>query len=116
MTAIEQTQEKLTEMKLEDAEKSAATAQPVTTMPFVGGAMDDDDSSDDEPAVDIDEFDEPEDPVSCPYNLNNIINTFLIWYAWADHALICSGHYEEASNGQAGYRGGRDRSTQHENV
>ena len=107
MTAIEQTQEKLTEMKLEEAEKkSAATAQPITTMPLVGGAMDDDDSSDDEPAVDIDEFDEPEDPVSCPYNLIIIISTFLICYAWADHAPFLSGHYEEAGSSQAGSWGG----------
>ena len=105
MTAIEQTQEKLTEMKLEEAEKkSAASAAPVTTMPLVGGAMDDDDSSDDEPAVDIDEFDEPEDPVSYPYNLINIINTFF-WYAWADHALLL-GRNEEAGSSEAGCWGG----------
>lgn len=68
MTGIEQTQEKLTEMKLEEGEKSATPAQPVAAVPLVGGAVVDDDSdSDDEPAVDIDEFNEPEDPVSCPY-------------------------------------------------
>ena len=60
---IEQTTEKLTEMKLE-GEKKAAPTQPNTTVPLVGGAtVEDDSDSDSEPAVDIDDFKEEEDPV-----------------------------------------------------
>ena len=60
---IEQTTEKLTEMKLE-GEKKAAPTQPNTTVPLVGGAtVEDDSDSDSEPAVDIDDFEEEEDPV-----------------------------------------------------
>lgn len=61
---IEQTQEKLTEMKLE-GEKKSAPEQPVAVVPLVGGAtVEDDSDSDSEPAVDIDDFEEEEDPVS----------------------------------------------------
>ena len=60
---IEQTTEKLTEMKLE-GEKEAAPTQPNTAVPLVGGAtVEDDSDSDSEPAVDIDDFEEEEDPV-----------------------------------------------------
>ena len=60
---IEQTTEKLTEMKLE-GEKEPAPTQPTTAVPLVGGiTVDDDSDSDSEPAVDIDDFEEEEDPV-----------------------------------------------------
>ena len=51
-------------MKLE-GEKESAPQQPVSTVPLVGGAtVQDDSDSDSEPAVDIDDFEEEEDPVS----------------------------------------------------
>ena len=50
-------------MKLE-GEKGTAPTQPTSTLPLVGGAtVDDDSDSDSEPAVDIDDFEEEEDPV-----------------------------------------------------
>ena len=62
-SAIEQTTEKLTEMKL-DGDKESAPTPPTTTMPLVGvGPIDDDSDSDSEPAVDMDDFTEEEDPV-----------------------------------------------------
>ena len=62
--AIEQAQEKLTEMKLE-GEKESAPEQPISAVPLVGGAtVQDDSDSDSEPAVDIDDFEEEDDPVS----------------------------------------------------
>ena len=62
-SGFEQTTEKLTEMKLE-GEKGTAPTQPTSTLPLVGGAtVDDDSDSDSEPAVDIDDFEEEEDPV-----------------------------------------------------
>lgn len=62
--AVEQAQEKLTEMKLE-GEKERAPQQPVSAVPLVGGVVVQNDSdSDSEPAVDIDDFEEEEDPVS----------------------------------------------------
>ena len=61
--AIETATEKLTEMKLE-VEKDTTPAQPVTAVPLVGGGVVDDDSdSDSEPAVDMDDFEEEDDPV-----------------------------------------------------
>ena len=63
-TAIEQMQEKVTEMKLE-GEKETVPVKPVSAVPLVGGATGLDDSdTDSEPAVDIDDFQEEEDPVS----------------------------------------------------
>ena len=62
-SGIEQTTEKLTEMKL-DGDKESAPTPPTTTMPLVGvGPIDDDSDSDSEPAVDMDDFTEEEDPV-----------------------------------------------------
>lgn len=62
-SGIEQTTEKLTEMKL-DGDKETAPAPPATTMPLVGvGPIDDDSDSDSEPAVDMEGFTEEEDPV-----------------------------------------------------
>ena len=62
--AVEQAQEKLTEMKLE-GEKETTPQQPVSAVPLVGGTtVQDDSDSDSEPAVDIDDFEEEEDPVS----------------------------------------------------
>ena len=60
---IETATEKLTEMKL-DRDTDKVPAEPVAVVPVVGGAMVIDDSdSDSEPAVDIDDFQEEEDPV-----------------------------------------------------
>ena len=65
--AIEQATEKLTEMKLEGEKKTEPT-QPTTAMPLVGGAVVDDDSdSDSEPAVDMDTFEQEDDPVISNY-------------------------------------------------
>lgn len=61
-------------MKLEEGKKTTAPAPPPTNVPLVGGAIVDDDSdSDSEPAVDIDDFEEEEDPVSYPL-INTLIN------------------------------------------
>jgi hypothetical protein len=63
LSDIEQTTEKLTEMKL-DGDKESAPAQPATAVPLVGvGPIDDDSDSDSEPAVDMEDFTEEEDPV-----------------------------------------------------
>ena len=61
-SALEQTVDKLVEMTLD----SAPEATPTGPTPLVGTAIAEDSDSDSEPAVDIDEYTEEEDPVSPP--------------------------------------------------
>ena len=62
--AVEQVQEKVMEMTLEEGKPPVPLVSP--SVPLVGGKEEDDEHSDtdSEPAVDIDEYQEEEDPVS----------------------------------------------------
>ena len=59
---VEQTVDKLVEMTLDSAPEPEAT--PTSPTPLVGTATAEDSDSDSEPAVDIDDYTEEEDPVS----------------------------------------------------
>ena len=61
--AMEQVQEKVMEMTLEEGNPPVPLGSP--SVPLVGGKGDEEHSdTDSEPAVDIDEYQEEEDPVS----------------------------------------------------